>query len=639
LWEAYLMLMRWIRNRRWVFLIPWVVLQTGLSAQAIETEIRKAFEEAQVSLPPPVKEMVKDVTLRRAPDLGLPPDVPLAYRLLNKAAFMAFSVGRSELTVFDAAMTGQPRWGQDPPSAQELYPLLAGVADVLGVDAPRDEKDPAFLRAWTAFVARVYSWQGQAAPFPLPPPGDPAVLDRFLEEGVWRSMGEKASLVSLFVHEFAHALQLGQGVDGMGGKMATWASLSGFIEVESGKPADGFSGGHNATEDAMVLIRLILSDDPDRMPRGSSALFEPTAGARFVNRYARYDLREDYAESFRLMVFAPAVLAEKAPEKFLYLNAMGWNTRLNTQKPGPLWYSGEDLARLLPKASRLPVMERLLGKDGKVPALDSVLFAVLLRAHASEWTLEDLPEPYKVVPVPDDVPMTLRERLGPALVQVQIDGVTHVASPATQLQWQDHEICSWLEYHEFNLGLQEMLGADPEAVRLAYRDDILSLVDAKERAEAYEVLREGGWSAERADDWRTMDRQESAAQRKAGNSLLAARYEILAEKGNHAARMKRAMEIAEKAPQNFDRLALIATAADVAMETRDHDTIRATIEAIPGQVLGAWLRIKYRQRAAFLVEGTLRKEFLAAARKDALAVSLPKVRGFLKARLHNPEGE
>lgn len=630
---------RWMGNRGWRFLIAWAGLQTGLSAQTIEAEIRKAFEDARASLPPPVREMVEDVTLRRAPDLGLPPEVPLAYRLLNKAAFMAFSVGRRELTVFDAGVTGHPRWGQNPPSARELIPFLAGVADVLGVDAPRDENDPAFPKAWAAFVARVHSWQGKPPPVPEPPLGDPAVLDRFLEDGVWRSMGEKVPLVPLFVHEFAHALQLEQGLDGMGGKMATWASLSGFVEADSGELADGFSGGQNATEDAMVLIRLILSDDPDRMPRGASALYEPKAAARFVNRYARYDLREDYAESFRLMVFAPAVLAEKAPEKFLYLNSLGWNTKLDAQHPGPLWYSGEDLARLLPKASRLPVMERLLGKDGKGPALGPVLLAALLRAHKNELTAEDLPEPYKVIPVPEDVPVTLREPLAPARVQIEIDGVTHVASPAAQLRWQDDEILSWLDYHEFKLGLQELLGADPEDLRRRYIEDILSLEDARERAEAYEILREGGWSSERADEWRTMDRQEAAAQREAGNPLRAARYAILAEKGNHAARMKRAMEMAEKATRDFDRVVLIATAADVAMETRDHDTMRASIEAIPGQVLGAWLRIKYRQRAALLVEGALREEFHAAARKDAGAVSLPKVRDLLEVRLRVADGE
>jgi hypothetical protein len=626
-------------NRRWGFFIAWAGLQTGLSAQTIEPEIQQAFEEARASLPPPVREMVEDVTLHRAPDLGLPPEVPLAYRLLNKAAFMAFSVGRRELTVFDAGVTGRPRWGQNPPSAQELVPFLAGVADVLGVEAPRDEKDPAFLKAWTAFVARVHSWQGKPPLVPVPPPGDPALLDRFLEEGVWRSMGEKVPLVPLFVHEFAHALQLETGLNGMAERMATWASLSGFVEADSEEPADGFSGGQNATENAMVLVRLILSDDPDRMPRGASAIYEPAAGARFVNRYARYDLREDYAESFRLMVFAPAVLAEKAPEKFLYLNALSWNTKLDTQQPGPLWYAGEDLARLLPKASRLPVTERLLGKDGKGPSLGPVVLAALLRAHANEWSAEDLPEPYQVIPVPEDVPLTLRESLAPAVLQVEIDGVTHVASPAAQLRWQDEEIRSWLDYQEFNLGLQELLGTDPEAVRQRYREDILSLEDARERAEAYEILREGGWSAEQADEWRIMDRQEAAAQGEAGNPLLAARYAILAEKGNHAARMKRAREMAEKAPRDFDRVLLIATAADVAMETRDHDTMRATIEAIPGQVLGAWLRIKYRQRAALLVERALREEFHAAARKDAEAVTLPQVRDLLKARLSVAEGE
>lgn len=207
--------------------LAWTVCHQGLAAQAIEPEIHKAFEEARALLPEPLRDRVEDVTLVRAPDLGVPPDAPFAYQLLNKAAFMAFSIGPRQLMVFDAGVAGRPLWGQAPPSATELVPFLAVVSDVLEVDAPRHEEDPAFLEAWQAFVARVYSWRQEPPPEPVPPPGDSGVLDRFLEDGVRRSMGGSVPLVPLFVHEFGHAIQL-DGTSGMATRMATWASNPGF---------------------------------------------------------------------------------------------------------------------------------------------------------------------------------------------------------------------------------------------------------------------------------------------------------------------------------------------------------------------------------------------------------------------------
>jgi hypothetical protein len=54
----------------------------------------------------------------------------------------------------------------------------------------------------------------------------------------------------------------------MGSRMGYWGELSEFIETKHGEVTDGFVGGMNKMEETIVLIRLLLADDPRKMSRG-----------------------------------------------------------------------------------------------------------------------------------------------------------------------------------------------------------------------------------------------------------------------------------------------------------------------------------------------------------------------------------
>ena len=105
-------------------------------------------------------------------------------------------------------------------------------------------------------------------------------------------MGGEVPLEELLLHEMGHALQLESGSMSLASRMSFWASLSGFTESKSKEPTNGFVGGMNTSEHTMVLIRLLLADDPAKVSRGSQAHYQHAPQARFVNRYTRYDLRE-----------------------------------------------------------------------------------------------------------------------------------------------------------------------------------------------------------------------------------------------------------------------------------------------------------------------------------------------------------
>jgi hypothetical protein len=607
----------------------WIALSGLAGAKPVEPEVRTAFEEALGALPTVVREQVKDVKLRREADLGLQGALPLEYRLLNRAAYASMGVVDRELRVYDACVLNRPFWGQAPPEPAELSLFLAGVADLLGVEAPEDAEGPALAKAWEAFAERVYSWRGETVPIPLPPPGAPEVLDRFLKDGVGRALDGQVPMVQMLVHELGHALQL-DPEGGMVDRMLCWATLSGFVETSDHEKADGFVGGGQSIEHAQVLIRLILADEPDKSPRGPMADYQPSSGARFVNRYGRYDLREDYAECFRLMVFDPERLARLAPEKFLYLNALGWNARLDVKNPGPLWYSGETFARLLPKSSRRAVFERLLGTNGQGPALHEVALAAVLRAHAEELAAEDLPPPYALLVTPDDLPGQLRASLDEGMLTAEVDGIVHVASPELQRARQDEMIAGWLEFHQFSLGLLAMMDDHPESIRKQYLEDVVKVAEAEERAEAYERLREYGKKLLPAQEWRQLDHQESNFQQQAGRALTAERFAILAQEGNHQARITRAQQKAEAAEAGLERVRLFATAADVALETGDPQRIRQTIQAIPGETLGAWMRTQYWLRAAL---ETGQAEFAAQAEQEVEKVGFPRLKGQMRSLL------
>jgi hypothetical protein len=278
-------------------------------------ELNEVFEAAKLKLPGELRARVGDVKLAREKDLGVGKEAPLEYRLLNRAAYASFSILDRTLTVYDAGASEGPVWDGGRGAREDLAVMMLDVADVLGVNTPRSGEDVDLDLAWEKFVKRVWSWSDTPVPDPLPEVGDGAVFTQFLKDGVRRAMGGEASMEQLMVHEFGHALQLEQ--ETMGARMSYWGHLSGFTNSKRGEPSDGFVGGSNRMEQMKVLIRLLLSNEPKKMSRGGLAEYQVSDKANFVNRYARYDLREDYAESFRLMTYDPERLIKVAPEKFL----------------------------------------------------------------------------------------------------------------------------------------------------------------------------------------------------------------------------------------------------------------------------------------------------------------------------------
>lgn len=596
----------------------------------VEPELKVAFEEALKKLPEALRERVGDVELMRAKDLGVGDEVSLEYRLLNRAAYASFSVGERKLTVYDAGARNRPTWEGDGPTEQELVGLLAGVADVMGVEAPKDENDPAFAVAWKEFVKRVYSWEGAKVPATTPAIDDREVWNRFLGDGVWRLMGGEVSMEQLMFHEFGHALQLSES---MMTKMTYWGELSGITETSQGEVTDGVVGGKQKIEEEMVLIRMLMADDAAKMLRGEAADYAMSKDARFVNRYARYDLGEDYAESFRLMGYEPERLAKVAPEKFLYLNALGWNARLDEKKPGPLWYSGAEFERLIPKEVRKESFERLLGKDGKGLALSPAAMAAILRAHAGELRKDDLPKPYPVIEVPDDLPIWLRESLGNAVLTVVVDGEVYVASPERQRSQQDELIGRWLGNDSFYRGIVKFLGKGTKNLASSYEENVVVLEDATLRANRYEVLRDSGGKGVSAEEWRKFDKAEAKAQHEAGNVWTAARYSILSSGKKREELFEEITDLAKKGEGGFERARFIGTAVDLALAGKDAGVVEAKIKEIPGETLGKWLRVSYLLKAAEAFEGEKGEGFVKAAKSEAVDCHFPKLKRELELML------
>ncbi|YCM46071.1 hypothetical protein V2O64_08580 [Verrucomicrobiaceae bacterium 227] len=605
-------------------------------SQEVEPIVELAFKAAFVKLPKAYQERLGDVKLQRAEDFGAGEDAPLDYRLMSRAAFASFHNMSRVMTVYDAGVRNKPSWKGAAPSEDALVVFLGDVADVMGVEIPGDTKAQAFETAWAEFVKRVYSWSEAMVPEPFPSPGDPVVLNRFLEDGVWRAMGGEVPLEQLLFHEFGHALQLDHRDQFQETHMRYWASLSGFSESDSGGASNGYAGGRFKMEEPIVLIRMLLSDDPAGMDRGPRADYAAPAETRFVSRYARYDLREDYAESFRLMCYDPERLAKIAPEKFLYLNALGWNARLDVAEPGPLLYSGTGLATLLPKEGRMDLFQRLLGKDGKGPALHPMGLGAVLRAHAGELTQSDLPEPFPMVPVPDDLPEQLQEGLSLDALKAEIDGVIYIAAPEWQKERQDERIASWVGSYELRKGLHRYRVHGSRGLQEGYESDVKQQRDVRRRASNYEAFREFSRDLLPDDDWKKLDLAEAAFQKKAGNEWAAARFAILASDESLDEKDANLQKVLVNAPAGLDRVRLFGTAVDLAIESRDAEVIEAKIRKIPGETLGAWLRVKYRLRAARILGEEGQGAFRKAARGELEACLYPHLKSELEDLIQAP---
>lgn len=508
---------------------------------------------------------------------------------------------------------------------------MSGVAEVLGVNTPTSGDDVDLDLAWEKFVKRVWSWSDTPAPDPLPEVGDGAVFTQFLKNGVWRAMGGEASMEQLMVHEFGHALQLEQ--ETMRARMSYWGHVSGFTNSKRGEPSDGFVGGSNRMEQMKVLIRLLLSNEPNKMPRGGLAEYQVSDQANFVNRYARYDLREDYAESFRLMTYDPERLIKVAPEKFLYLNALGWNARLDRENPGPLWYSGNDLDRLFPRAMRSEVFRKIFGMEGAGPAWHPVPLAAVLRAHQDELSSADLPPPYLVAAIPNDLPKELQTILSPGLLSVEIDGKTYVASEQRQKLRQDEAVVEWMNTYSYNFMIEKFRLQGTDGILGSYQKVVADENDPAKRSQHFEIIRELGRDLVDDGQWDKWYLAETQFHKEAGNVWLAARYSMLASDGTPEERLAQIRDLGSKADAGFERACFLATAVDVALETGDPKKVASAIESIPGETFGAWLRLRAGMRSAKALGGEIGKDLLEVAGKEAEGVKAPLIREHLEGLL------
>lgn len=607
------------------------VFSAGEGKQRMEPEIQTAFEAAFKKLPATLKKELGDVTLKRAGELPIPKELPLEYQLLKRAAYASFSVLDREVSVYDAGAGNKPTWEGDGPSGEAVARLLAGVSDVLGVEAPKDHKDPAFQAAWREFVSRVYSWSGDKTPDPVPAIDDREFWNRFLGDGVWRLLGQKVDMEQMLFHEFGHALQLRSGF--MFSSMAHWAELSGYTETKNGKAADGFVGGMQKLEEVMVLIRLLMSEDPAAMSRGGKADFDCSPHARFLNRYARYDLREDYAESFRMMAYDPGKLAEIAPEKFLYLNALGWNARGDLKNPGPLWYAGEEFSKYFPKGKRKEVFARIMGKDKAGPALSPEPLIAILRAHAAGLSADDLPTPYPMVESPDDLSKRMFELLDPKLLRVEVDGILHTAGPERQRKRQEDMIARYVSDFDFRVGMLKFWSKSTKGLGEAYEQTVEEAKTSERRLICYEAMREQGGDEISEVQWREWDGKEARFHHKNGSAWLAARYSILSSEGRVEELFAEIDATAGKGDQGFERVLFIATAVDLALRGKDPDVIATKIRAIPGKTLGSWTRARYALRASKVVGEEQKQRFRGMVEEELKTSSDPGVKQAIRSLL------
>lgn len=573
-------------------------------ADGVEAHVRAAFERAWSRLPAPWSEQLADVVLERTPTLGVPEHAPMSLRLLDRATLAFFSNVPRRIAVTDAGARMRPQWGLQAPTREQVATFLL---DELGY-ATDGARDAAVDIAWARFVASVYGWRDEQAPEPVPAVGAVAVLDRFLEHGVQRSLGGTVPLEQLLFHELAHAVQ--NDLRRMPAHMAMWGSLSGWRECADESVADGYSGGMFAIEQPIVLIRILL----DR-PRGPCT-YAPHGAARFVNHYARFDLREDFAECARLMAYDPDALLRLAPTKFLYLNALGWSTRLDAQTVGPLWLDGDWLAHERRRAHVVTGAARLLAHDPATPIPNPLAVAAILRAHASLLRTADLPQAHRPVEAPSDLPPELRAQLATERFTFTIEGVARQPAPGGIVARWDDELVRWIDHREYTAGFEQLLGANAEELRARHRDRVLAASDPDVREREFEQLLVAIGDALPEAERQRLCLGEAGYHADNRRPLVAARYRLMAGHDTREDLAAAARRLADSGRTDFAAVELQAAIAAAFAAAGDHAAARTAVDAIPGTSWGAVRR----------VELLLRIGATEQAERCAAAVTLPQLR-------------
>jgi len=439
------------------------------ASDQVERHVRDAYEAAWQRLPSPWRAQLRDVRLHRVASLGAPADAPLSLRLLDRGAFAFFTNVERRICVTDAGARLAPSWGQAPPTREQMAAFLL---DEVGYEVP-GERAQQIDEAWRRFVVTVYAWRGEPAPTPLPAVGAVEVLDRFLVDGVRRSLGGDVPLEQMLFHELAHAVQ--NHLRRMEPHMTMWGSLSGWRERDGDKPADGYSSGRFAIERPVVLIRLLLG-----LPRGDS-LYVPHERARFVDTYARYDLREDFAECARLMAYDPQRLAEAAPMKFLYLGSLGWSAKLDPKTPGPMWLGRDTMEVDAFRRATVAGARALLSERPDDVQPHPLAVAALLRAHRPMLKKADLPPAHGNRQVPPDLPPDLLQYLGGGRLTFVVEGEARQLPRQRLIALVDDELRRWIELQEMAVELEELLGSSAEELVDRYEKDVQGAPNDHER--------------------------------------------------------------------------------------------------------------------------------------------------------------
>ncbi len=553
-----------------------ITLACPAQENAVEPAVQTAFSSAWERLPRALREVVDGIGLARAECLDVPGEAPLEYRLAGRAAHAVYDILRHRIVVFDAGVSGTPRWSEPAPEPMALAAFLSRMADLLGVPAPVTEET--LGAAWQAFVARAQAWPEWRAEPDDPstvPLGDPRWLEQFLAAAVERSLEGRPPLEDLLLHELAHAVQLAPRDESE--RMRAWGTVSGWVETAEGEAADGYVAGAHRIETPMVLLRLLFGDDR------AAGDFAPAPAARFATCYARSDLREDYAETVRLLATRPAELAARAPTKFLVANTIGRGASADRRAARTLWI---DAARTLEWQRQLrPGIEHLLGR-GDGPAIDPELAAAVLRAHrplvealASE--LGALPQP---AALPGDLPAGLGGAQAIERFVFEVGGRRAMVDPGAAERWIVTALEQSFELIDYELGFEALWARDRVELRRYVVDELEPTLDPWRRWQVFRFA----W----ADAQRVFSSAERAAlASREARFLEAAGRPRLAE----AVRVEAGMpSSADPGGSPVDADAVELGAARARRRLRDSRPVRPVevLAEIPGPAYGACARVR-----------------------------------------------
>jgi hypothetical protein len=419
-------------------------------AQPVEDALQAARAQALQRFPLTMRERLSAVPVRARPVMDMPDQAPLAYRLLGRGAHAVYSNGQQSVIVFDAGLGRSPGWSEDltdPDQREALDAFLRAMAPALGL--PADDVDA----LWRALAQRVAAWSpAPDAALADQPIGSAVVLDALVRNGPARAMDRVPGLDGLIVHELAHAMQIRSGGIFSTVHSSAWGQLCGWIKLSDGSLFNGYAGGGFCMENAETLIGLMLADDPAAAPRIAS-YYAHDPGAGFLNRYARFDAREDFAESVRWMAWWPDELVALSPERFMFINATGWCLDLSVDSPGPLWHDAATIAQRGWSDALHAGAARLIDPPPGAMGAGPLARAALLRAHADALDPARLPAPAPATRLPGDLPTEAVAMADLTRLTPRIGGVDYPLPEAHLHAMVDELVLGWLSYHEFSAGL------------------------------------------------------------------------------------------------------------------------------------------------------------------------------------------